>query len=200
MKLLNYYGTKAYGTTIIYANYCCACFVTASHICFCFLLLFVRLFFSFFPNSGFILVLIFFKFFFIRFGFFVWFLLFVMVMVVGSFYPIVLLYCCFLLRLNLVRFIFQCCWNNVFFSLLILIVGAQRLLQLCYMDYDRLSRIISLFLSVCPVLAKFFFCSKEHFQIWLNENEWWIFSSAVIFDRYKYIYLSVCFVRCHHQQ
>lgn len=34
-KLLNYYGTKAYGTTIIYANYAGARFVTASHTCFC---------------------------------------------------------------------------------------------------------------------------------------------------------------------
>lgn len=41
-KLLNYYGTKAYGTTIIYANYAGARFVTASYL-FLFTQSFVRL-------------------------------------------------------------------------------------------------------------------------------------------------------------
>lgn len=169
--------------------------MTASHTCFCSLLLFVRLFFSFFPNSGFILVLMFFfKFFFIRFGFSCGFLYLGMVMVVvGSFYPIVL-YCCFRLRLNLVRFIFQCCWNNGFFCYKFLL-WVHKGYYSCAIWITIYSQ--ELFLVVfCPpasFLRKLFFVLKNNFKydlMKMNDGFFLLLSYSIDTCTFIYVYVS----------
>lgn len=135
----------------------------------------VRLFFSFvsFFQKGFILILVLFKYFlfvsvfFYRVVLFLWMVMMVMVMVVGFFYPFVL-YCCFLLRLILVCFIFQCCWNNGFpfcCFLILFFLGRTKAITAAFaasaMDYDIDSQeLLLLFRPALFLLKKNFFCHR----------------------------------------
>lgn len=214
-KLLNYCGTKAYGTTIIYANYCCARFVTASHTCF---LLFLRLlvcsfvllrsFHSFRVLVSF-LFLWFLIFFFIRFGYCSCGFYFRNGGGSGGLFIIRLWYFCVLLlssSFDFGSFQFSMLLKQRFFPQLLRIVGAQRLLQLCYVWITIRSQELFLlfrFVGLLRSCQKLFFCFIERFQKWLNENEWWIFFLCCHI-RSIYVHLSiycVCvFRRCHHHQ